>query len=70
MKFINTITGESMDHVDFVEMVWDEAKNRYAYAGFLWCKLDLHEQNQCYCIQFENFIRDGWIMVSREWKLN
>jgi hypothetical protein len=70
MKFINTKTGEMMEHIDFVEMVWEEAEDRYEHTGFLWCNLDSYEQNQCYCIQFEDYIREGWIMVPAEWKLN
>ena len=61
LQFVNVKTGESMDHIDFVEMVWGEAEEKYEEATEdLWCNLNAHEQNQCYCAQFEEFIKDGW----------
>jgi hypothetical protein len=68
LKFINIKTGKTMSHLDFVEMVWEEAEERYEHTGFLWCNLDSYEQNQCYCIQFEDCIREGWRMFPEEWK--
>lgn len=69
LKFINVKTGKSMSHLDFVEMVWRKAKERYEkLTGNLWCNIDSYEQNQCYCIQFEDLIRDGWRMFPDEWR--
>lgn len=64
LKFINVKTGESMSHIDFVNMVWKMSEERYNRTGFLWCNLNAYEQNQCYCIQFEDLVRnDGWRVV-------
>lgn len=60
LQFVNIKTGESMSHLDFVEMVWEEAEEKYELTGELWCNIDSYEQNQCYCAQFEEFIKDGW----------
>jgi hypothetical protein len=68
LKFINVKTGENLDHIDFVEMVWKMAEERYNHTGFLWCNLNSYEQNQCYCIQFEDMVRDGWTMFPDEWR--
>ena len=70
LKFINIKTGQTMSHIDFVTMVWKEAEERYNHTGFLWCNLDSYEQNQCYCIQFEDLINEGWKMFPDEWRFN
>ena len=68
LKFININTGENFDHIDFVTLVWAMAENRYEkLTGNLWCNLNAHEQNQCYCIQFEELINNGWKMFPKEW---
>lgn len=68
-KFINIKTGENMDHIDFVNMVWNMSEYRYEKCvGKLWCNLNAYEQNQCYCIQFEDLINSGWRMFPSEWK--
>ena len=66
LKFININTGESSEHIDFVKMVWEMAEERYERTGFLWCNLNAHEQNQCYCIQFEDLMNAGWRMFPSE----
>lgn len=68
LKFINVKTGKAVSHIDFVNMVWREAEERYNHTGFLWCNLNAYEQNQCYCIQFEDMVRDGWRMFPDEWR--
>lgn len=68
LKFINIKTGERMEHLDFVEMVWDKAEERYESTGELWCNLDSYEQNQCYCVQFEDLLNNGWRMFPDEWR--
>ena len=69
LKFINVKTGKAMSHIDFVNMVWRKAEERYNHTGFLWCNLNAYEQNQCYCIQFEDMVlRDGWKMFPEEWR--
>ena len=70
LKFINVKTGDNLDHIDFVEMVWKMAEERYNHTGFLWCNLNSYEQNQCYCIQFDDLINEGWRMFPEEWKFN
>lgn len=63
LKFTNIKTEQCMSHLDFVEMVWEEAEEKYEETTEdLWCNLNAHEQNQCYCIQFEDMIREGWRM--------
>jgi hypothetical protein len=70
LKFVNVNNGEVLDHIDFVEMIWEMAEARYErLTGKLWCNLDSYEQNQCYCIQFEDLINEGWKMFPKEWKL-
>ena len=69
LKFINVKTGRSMNHVDFVGVVWKKAEERYEkLTGNLWCNLNAYEQNQCYCIQFEDMINEGWRMFPDEWR--
>lgn len=68
LKFINIKTGEHMEHLDFVEMVWKQAEEKYEDTGELWCNLDSYEQNQCYCIQFEDLLANGWRIFPDEWR--
>lgn len=71
LKFVNVKTGETMEHLDFVIMAWEKTKERYEKCtGNLWCNLNAYEQNQCYCIQFEDMVNEGWKMFPREWKFN
>ena len=61
LKFINVKTGENLDHIDFVELVWEMAEDKYEQlTEELWCNLDSYEQNQCYCAQFEDLINNDW----------
>ena len=68
LKFINIKTGECVEHLDFVEMVWRQAEERHESTGELWCNLDSYEQNQCYCVQFEDLLNNGWRMFPDEWR--
>ena len=68
LKFINVKTGQCMSHLEFVNTVWKEAEDRYNHTGFLWCNLNAYEQNQCYCIQFEDMMRNGWMMFPDQWR--
>lgn len=71
LKFVNVKTGETMEHLDFVIMAWEKTKKRYEkLTGDLWCNLNAYEQNQCYCIQFEDLVNEGWKMFPSEWKFN
>lgn len=44
LKFINVKTVENMYHIDFINMVWNKAKERYEECtGELWCNLNTNE---------------------------
>lgn len=71
LKFINVKTGDNMNHISFVTMVWRMSEERYEkLTGKLWCNLTAYEQNICYCIQYEDLVKEGWMMFPEKWRFS
>lgn len=63
--FRNLETFETLEHVEFVALVWKEAEQLYneEHDGG-WCNLTKEEQLACYCEQFEKkLLEECWTMT-------
>lgn len=69
MTFVNCITGEKFNYIDFVNYVWEEAERQFndCHEDSNWCNLTKEEQIEQYCYQYGHQLYDrGWAIEVTE----
>lgn len=59
IKFINTLTDETLTHEEFVTLVWEETKRQFEDNNTEenWSDITISEQIELYCNQYEHQIQ-------------